>query len=68
MPQNDTRTVAEILELKELGEEEGEEAVTAVDADEGRFVKRFTTGDPGLDRLLGGGIELGNVTEVAGQS
>ena len=31
-------------------------------------VKTFTTGDEGIDRLIGGGIELGSVTEVAGQS
>ena len=68
LPQNDARTVAEILELEQLEGEEGEKEVSALDVDEARFVRRFTTGDPGLDRLLGGGIELGNVTEVAGQS
>lgn len=71
LPQNDTRTIAEILELDEPPDGDDQwwdEDVTTDESESKQFIKRFTTGDQVLDRLIGGGIELGSVTEVAGQS
>jgi DNA repair protein RAD57 len=57
-----TRTVAEILEL-EGPEEEGEE-----EREGERVGEWITSGDMGIDELLGGGLRMGSITEVAGQS
>lgn len=78
----EARTVAELLELRGGGaggrgagavggEEDGEELME-VDMEEETagesVVDWISMGDPGLDALLGNGVRLGTITEVAGQS
>ncbi|KAI5480536.1 hypothetical protein MNV49_000232 [Pseudohyphozyma bogoriensis] len=65
-----SRTVADILGLKEPTDEA---ASTLASQDEfaelgDNEVDWFTTSDEGLDVLLGNGVRLGSITEIAGQS
>lgn len=77
-PRYDTRTVAEVLELADPppdpverdgdDDEEGEDEEGEREGEGAYRPRRITMGDEGLDLLLGGGIALGEVTEIAGQS
>ncbi|KAI8393431.1 P-loop containing nucleoside triphosphate hydrolase protein [Radiomyces spectabilis] len=77
-----TRSVADLQKVLNINESKAHELLNAASADvfpwsarqqtaldlstvEGQFL---TTNDPSLDKVLGGGIHIGTVTEVVGES
>lgn len=70
-PLASTHTVADLAGARRRpteGTEAGSEPVPSAEVELEKERRTITLGDEGLDSLLGDGIQLGSVTEVAGQS
>lgn len=54
-------TISEVLNLDELGEDEQ-------GGQGNKLLDTITFGDSGLDALVGNGVRIGSITEIAGES
>jgi hypothetical protein len=54
------RTISDVLQLDNTGDCEG--------GDGNKMLDTITFGDSGLDALVGNGIRVGSITEIAGES